>query len=271
MGNGDCIHFLQWSLPRLRMRWQGFRKVRGRICKRVRARAQKLGLRDMSAYRSYLELHLEEFAVFDSYCRISISRFFRDRGMFEFLEREVLPGQILMLSERKKPGFRCWSVGCASGEEPYSLALLWNIRFKPLHPDRGFSIIATDVDEALLHRARAGCYDVSSLRELPVEWRDQVFTKQGPKYCIGPAEREQVAFLRQDIRIEAPETRFHLVLCRNLAFTYFEESLQQEVLHRIGGRMTTQGILVIGVHEHLPPDNAGFEEVSRRYGIYRKR
>jgi hypothetical protein len=93
MNDRQCVEFLQWALPRLGMRWQGFRKVRRPVCKRVRRRAEELELSDLTAYRTYLQQHPEEWAPLEGLTRITISRFNRDRGVFAFVEQEVLRGR----------------------------------------------------------------------------------------------------------------------------------------------------------------------------------
>ena len=125
MNDTHCIAFLQWALPRLGMRWAGFRKVRRQVCNRARRRARELGLSDLTAYRAYLETHPEEWAVLDQLTPITISRFYRDRGVFEHLAREVLPTLAARAINRGSDSLEIWSAGCASGEEPYTLAILW--------------------------------------------------------------------------------------------------------------------------------------------------
>ena len=77
MKDSDCVDFLQWALPRLGLRWPGFRKVRKQVCKRVDRRLRELGVPDAKTYRDFLEKHREEWSVLDSFCRIPISRFYR--------------------------------------------------------------------------------------------------------------------------------------------------------------------------------------------------
>ena len=101
MKDADCVALLQWALPRLRMRWAGFRKVRGQVCKRIRRRMGALGIDSVSAYRQYLERHDSEWDELDALCRISISRFYRDRGVFTFLQDTVLPELAAGVIERK--------------------------------------------------------------------------------------------------------------------------------------------------------------------------
>jgi chemotaxis protein methyltransferase CheR len=87
----DCTAFLQWALPQRDLRWPGFRKVRRQVCKRLKRRIRELGLGDLAAYRSRLEADPAEWRAFDECCHITISRFFRDRGVFEVLRTYVLP------------------------------------------------------------------------------------------------------------------------------------------------------------------------------------
>jgi chemotaxis protein methyltransferase CheR len=147
---------------------------------------------------------------------------------------------------------RIWSAGCASGEEPYTLKVLWNLEVRPRFSDASLDLIATDMDETLLDRARRACYPAASLRELPPELIAGAFTEGNGCRCLRPAHRQGIQFLRQDVRQEAPPGPFDLVLCRNLAFTYFAGSLQEAVLERIAAALAPQGVLVIGGHEHLP-------------------
>jgi chemotaxis protein methyltransferase CheR len=91
MKHDDCVGFLQWALPRLRLRWPGFRRVRRQVCQRLGRRLRELGLGELQAYQLYLGNHPAEWQVLDGLCRITISRFYRDRTIFVALEREVLP------------------------------------------------------------------------------------------------------------------------------------------------------------------------------------
>ncbi len=271
MTDQDCIQFLKWSLPHLRMRWKGFRKVRGKVCKRIDRRLEALGLTDLVGYRSLLEQSRDEWDVLDSLCRVTISRFYRDREVFQALEQGVLVRMCEDAIAQGATGLRCWSVGCASGEEPYTLALLWDMVMGRIFRTMKISILATDADPNMLERAKEGCYNSGSLLGLPPHWRANAFVRDRNRFCVRPEEREKVVFLEQDVRIAVPEGLFHLVLCRNLAFTYFDDELQNEVLARLHGKLHEQGILVIGIHEELPSGATGFRHWPGCRGIYQKK
>jgi chemotaxis protein methyltransferase CheR len=163
-----------------------------------------------------------------------------------------------------------WSVGCASGEEPYTLAIVWHERCAPRFPALSLRIVATDVDRDGLARAERGCYSPSSLKDLPEELRSAAFTESGPELCVKPQYRSGIVLMEQDVRAAAPRERFHLVLCRNVAFTYFDEASQRETLRRIEDRLFPGGALVVGGTESLPAGAAGFEPWSARLRVYRR-
>jgi len=253
MSDVDCVAFLQWALPRLDMRWRGFRKVRGQVCKRLKRRMRQLGLDEFSAYRERLEAEPQEWRVLDGLCHITISRFFRDRGVFETVRRLLLPA-IARNAERDGREARCWSAGCASGEEPYTVKILWDLDIACSFPGVPLSIVATDVDEIMLKRASQGCFEPGSLHELPPHFVTEAFDRIGDRFSVRPQHREGVRFLLQDLRSEMPSGLFDLVLCRNTAFTYFSLSLQKEVFRQILERLRPSGYLAIGKHEFLPED-----------------
>ena len=246
------VHFLQSVLPRLQLRWPGFRMVRGQVRKRINRRMAELGLQDLADYRAYLEAHAAEWQVMDDFCRISISRFYRDQGVFQYLADTILPEVARRTADRDGPA-QVWSAACASGEEPYTLAMIWQAIVRPRFPQVRLRLVATDADEQLLERARRAMYPVSSLREIPENWRREFFAPAGGEWRFHTEAAQPVEFLKQDIRLEMPEGPFAVVLCRNLVFTYFDEDLQREILERIVERMAPGGFLVVGRHERLPP------------------
>jgi chemotaxis protein methyltransferase CheR len=263
----ECVELLQWAAPRLRLRWDGFRRVRGQVCKRLGRRLKALGLADAAAYRARLEADPAEWAVLDALCRVTISRFYRDRHVFDALRETLLPA---LLEAARGGAFRVWSAGCASGEEPYTVGVLFRLGLQPRFPQVRLELIATDADEALLERARRGCYPRGALRELPPEWAARAFPDSGPEPCLAPAFREGLTFLRQDLRAGMPDGPFHLVLCRNVAFTYFAPPLQREVLSRLVERLVPGGLLVIGGHESLPEWESVLERASGALPVFRR-
>ena len=179
MKDHECVQFLQWALPQLQMRWPGFRKVRRQVGRRIDCRLQELGLADVGVYREYLQAHRNEWAQLDALCRIPISRFYRDRRVFDLLRQDVLPRLAVAAMERGNDTLRGWSAGCASGEEVYTLNIIWQLAVQPMLPRLSFDLVATDAAEHMIQRARRGGYPPSSLKDFPAEWLVEAFDRAG--------------------------------------------------------------------------------------------
>lgn len=302
--DSECVPFLQWCLPILGYRWDGFKKVRRQVCRRISRRFQELGLSDFASYQKYLEDRIpdagvlrtfqkgqiagmaksfgkpdtiaagipehpeNEWAVLDEMCHVTISRFYRNKGVFETIQDEILPEIINRAISKGRDEVRIWSAGCCSGEEPYTLnilILLWLRHFsgsKEHFPH--VNIIATEKHGYLLERAKEAVYSYSSIKDLPEETRVEAFAEENGRFRLMEEYRENVDFRLQDIRKEIPEGTFDLILCRNLVFTYFAEDFQREFLDTIRRILCPGGRLIIGAHEKLP-GNIAVEGIKSIY------
>jgi len=263
----DCAIFLQWALPQMKMRWTGFRKVHKQVCKRIGRRMKTLNLHNFGEYQSWLTTHPLEWEVLDGMCRITISRFYRDWAVFDFLKDEILPRLAQEATLEKRP-LRCWSAGCASGEEPYTLSLIWHFVFKEKFPEMDFQIIGTDVDAQLLERAKIGCYTLGSLKGLPKPWLAKAFSVKDNGYCIHSCFGKNIEWIQQDIRASFPTGMFDLLLCRNLVATYFEPALQVAIYNQMKSVLRPGGVLVLGCHEKLPEGLEGFSAKVEKLNMY---
>ena len=270
MKDDECVRFLQWALPRLGKRWPGFRKVRRQVCRRIACRLRDLGVDNLVEYRRYLQANPAEWDTLDQLCRVTISWFYRDQRVFDRLASTVLPELALAAIDRGETKLCCWSAGCGSGEEPYTLALIWHQWLRKRFPGLTCEIVATDIDKAVIQRAHDGCYPVSSLKELPAGLAAS-FEKRGQFYFLPQHIRDLVTPMIQDIGYESPAGRFHLILCRNLVFTYFDRVRQQDVLTRLYDTLNGGGALVLGNHEELPGDPTLFDRWFPQLPIYKKR
>jgi len=266
----DCINFLQEVLPILGYRWKGFRKVRKQVCKRIHRRIGELELTGIHSYRQYLEHYKKEEKVLDSLFNITISRFYRDRVIFERLENEILPSLAEKAIRNRQKQIRCWSAGCCSGEEPYTLSILWKLQVLPrAEKDISLQITATDRDPSLIERAGKGMYPQGSLKDMLPEWKVRAFEKRENNFHLKEPFRHDVQFMKQDIRYDVPDGEFELILCRNLVFTYFQEDLQRETFDRMMTKLKPGGYFITGIHESIPEG----QNVLIPFGkcIYKKR
>lgn len=247
-GSKACVSLLQWALPKLDMRWEGYKKVRGQVCTRINKRLQELDLEDYEEYKQYLEEHHDEWKTLDGMTHITISRFFRDKKQWDVLEHDLLPDLVEQAANRP---LSVWCAGCAGGEEPYSFAILWKESVDA--PKVKLDLIATDADENMLKRAGEAVYAGSSLKEMPAEWKEKAFVQDNKAFHLKKEYREMVDFKKQDIRTEMPEGPFDIIFCKNLVAMYFEEQLAVKLFDKIAGRMRSGAFLFLGNHEEIPP------------------
>jgi chemotaxis protein methyltransferase CheR len=254
MNEADGVRFLHWALPRLGMRWEGFRKPRRQVLRRIAARMADLRVSGFEAYRRRLEDDPAEWRVLESLCRVTISRFYRDRGVWNSLRATVLPELIERARAARRAALRAWSAGCASGEEPTTLRLVWDLGLGEARTaGTTLEIVATDIDPVVLGRARRGVFDAGSLRELPEEWVRAAFARRADgAYALRADVAGTIDYRLGDARTPPEGPSFDVVLCRNLVFTYYGEREQRAFLERLADASRPGAALVVGAHEQLP-------------------
>lgn len=235
-----------------------------RIARRM-AVTHNASLRD---YAVYLETHREEVTELVKAFLIKVTGFFRDPEAFEFLRDELLP---ILIEQGREKGrvLRLWSAGCATGEEPYSLAILLAELLGPELPEWSVKIFATDLDESAINFARRGLYPPNVLEDLPEDLRARYFDASDHGSLVSKTLRQLVIFGHQDLSRGVPFPRIDLVVCRNLLI-YLKPELQQNVLDLFAYSLhQTHGYLFLGKAETARPTKVSFEPVNKRWKIYR--
>lgn len=253
MHDRDCADLLAGVLPRLGLRVEGYRRVRSIVRKRLGRRLRELGLSDGEAYRRHLDEHPEEWAELARLSLIPVSRFYRDAEVFDRLAQIILPELARHALDRGASHVRALSVGCASGEEPYSLAIAWTLGpVQELAPPP-LDVVAVDASAEMIARARDARYPRGSFKELPTAWSDAAIELDDAGRCVvRPELRLRVTFVQRDVRTEQEDGVFDLVLCRNSVCTYLAEPTRTVVVERLCQALRPGGVLVIGHKETLP-------------------
>lgn len=249
--------------------WEGYRKVRKGIKKRIRRHMHLLGCHDISAYLLEMDRSSNLRHECELLMTVSISRFFRDRKLWEVLEAEILPGLI----EKRAKKIPVWSAGCASGEEVYTLKILWD-GLKASHSRLPkLEITATDMNPAYLERAMAGVYTSSSLREVPESFRSVYFTAQaGTKlYTIRNSMKTGVLWQLGHLLSDQPDSQFDLIFLRNNLLTYYLDEFKKPVLGKVISHLLKGGFLIIGSHEELPPNGLGLFPIGSLSYVLKKK
>jgi chemotaxis methyl-accepting protein methylase len=243
----DFEAFIKEAALLFDLQWRRFK--RGGIRRKVEHRMAGLGLSAFEDYLLRIKTDPRERSSLSRILTVTITRFFRDWKVFDILEDSILPS---MIDDKVAGDFKIWSIGCASGEEPYSLFMLWKEGFEKKLPQIRLAILATDIDETLFARARKGRYKKSSLKEVPEEIVRRFFRIDDGFYVLDRSVREGVEFKKHDIVHEEPFPGIDMILCRNLVFTYFSKECQMKMLKKITLSLKENGYLIIGKDEFLP-------------------
>jgi chemotaxis protein methyltransferase CheR len=179
--------------------------------------------------------------------------FFRNQAHFDFLSNKRL-FELASLSKEDRR-LTIWSAGCATGEEPYSLAI-WIHEHAPELWSENLEIVATDINPVFLERARKGCYEETSLRMMNPDWRDKYFVAQGLRYQIDRSIKRVITFKEHNMRSGGLPAglvpgKVSLVLCRNV-FIYFSQENAQKTLELFRTALNPEGILMLGHAESFP-------------------
>ena len=235
--------------------------------RRIQRRMQVVQVAEVEAYIERLERDAREVQNLFQDLLIGVTQFFRDPQEFEFLEREVIP----RLFEHKGPRdrVRVWAMGCATGEEAYSLAVLLREHVARLESPPQVQIFATDVDARALALARAGRYPESISRQISPERLTRWFVKEGATYCVGRELREMCVFSPHNLLRDAPFSRIDLLSCRNLLI-YLDAELQNRVIPIFHFAIRQGGYLFLGPAENVARRQKLFAPLDRKNRVFRR-
>jgi two-component system, chemotaxis family, CheB/CheR fusion protein len=242
------------------------RYKRSTILRRIQRRMQLHQIERAEAYLGFVRDHPEEARALSDDFLITVTSFFRDPEVFERLEREVIPS----LFEGRDPDdtVRIWVVGCASGEEAYSLAILLLEAAARCSDPPALQVFASDLHERSLALAREGLYPKTIDADVSPERLERFFINQGGGYRVREEVRELVVFAPHNLLADPPFSKLDLISCRNLLI-YLEREIQAEVLELFHYALHPDGLLLLGGSETARTDL--FRVVDKPACIHRKR
>jgi two-component system CheB/CheR fusion protein len=235
--------------------------------RRIALRMEAVGVEDFSAYQAHLEVHPGEFEDLLNTVLINVTSFFRDDEAWSVLRDRVIP-QVLANAKDERH-IRVWSVGCASGEEPYSLAMLFAEAMGVADFCRRVKIYATDLDEEALKAARLATYQARDVEGVPPDYLERYFERTNNHYVFQRDLRKCVIFGRHNVVNDAPISRIDLLVCRNLLI-YLESETQDVVLPRLHYALARDGFLFLGKAETQLARSALFNPVEMKHRIFTK-
>ncbi|MCT7948816.1 PAS domain-containing protein [Ancylothrix sp. C2] len=240
---------------------------RSTLTRRVNKRMQSVEAVSYEEYVDYLEVHPDEFGQLFNTILINVTAFFRDGSAWEYIAKEIIPS-IVARKALNEP-IRIWSAGCASGEEAYTLAMVFAEAVGLEEFRERVKIYATDMDEEALNQARASSYEAKDLADMPEALRDKYFDLVDTRYIFHKDLRRSVIFGRHDLVQDAPISRIDLLVCRN-TLMYFNAETQTKILARFHFALNQKGILFLGKAETLLTHTNYFTPVDLKSRIFSK-
>ncbi|MBN1615437.1 MAG: hypothetical protein JW950_13305 [Deltaproteobacteria bacterium] len=232
-------------LDALDLSWQGYRKVRKGIKKRLSRHMEQTGCRSVEDYVKRIGNRTETRLLMT----VSTSRFFRDRTLWKALEEKIIP-EIL---SRSPDRVRVWSAGCALGQEVYSFRMLWEFMKMTQDILPALFLLATDIHPEYLRRAIEGEYRTADMRAVPDDIRDQCLALGGDRYVVSERLRSDISWEIYDLT-DSPDypDSFQIIFLRNSLLTYYKQNIQEAALPRIVDNLAGGGYLIVGLRERLP-------------------
>ncbi len=238
--------------------------------RRVAIRMRSTRCRDAAEYCNLLRQSPQELDLLQKALTIHVSQFFRNPSMFDKLRDDVLPGLFRSCENNGATQLRLWCLGCAGGEEPFSLAIILREHFSKEMRRVLTTIHGTDIDAETIQTAQRAEYITERLKEVPAGLKDRYFRQDGTRFRLIPELREMVTFRQGDITRTGEYVSSNLVVCRN-TLIYFTRPDQEKILHGVADILPPGGILVLGKSETLTGDvRRRFEAVCPVERIYHR-
>jgi two-component system CheB/CheR fusion protein len=233
---------------------------------------RRMGLHQITVADDYVRLLVatpHELDLLAHEMLIGVTSYFRDPAVWDHLAASVLPSMLL----DAKPGaaLRAWVPACSTGEEAYTLAMLFLEAVEHTDGDAPITlqIFATDLDPRAIEQARTGLYPASIVRDVSMSRLNRFFLEEHGSYRVRQAVRELVVFATQDIILDPPFIRLDLISCRNLLI-YLDAALQQRLLEVFHYSLRPHGVLLLGIAETVGGATDLFATVDSRFRIFRR-
>ncbi|MGO9952300.1 MAG: CheR family methyltransferase [Dissulfurispiraceae bacterium] len=240
------------------------------VLRRIERRMNVHHMGKTEQYVRFLQDNPQEVELLFKELLIGVTSFFRDPEAFEFLKKTIVPD--ILKNREKERAVRVWVPGCSTGEEAYSIAIIFSECLSKLRLKGDFKIqiFATDIDKAAIDKARQGVYPANIAADLSPERLEHFFSKEDNKYQINKDIREMVVFAPHNVTMDPPFTRLDLISCRNLLI-YLTADLQKKLMALFHYSLMPDGILFLGTSETIGRFVDQFSTVDTKWKIYQQR
>jgi chemotaxis methyl-accepting protein methylase len=223
----------------------------------------------IGAYVRYLRENSQELDLLFKELLIGVTSFFRDRAVWDELRKKTLPA--LLTSRAEGQALRAWVPGCSTGEEAYSLAMIFREAIEKLKPRKQLTlqVFATDLDKDAIDKARQGVYPENIAADVSPEHLARFFVKEERGYRVSPEIREMVVFAPQSLIMDPPFTKLDILSCRNLLI-YLAPEMQKKLIPLFHYCLTSGGILLLGSAESVGTFTDLFSPLNGKWRIFRR-
>ncbi|WP_242929212.1 chemotaxis protein CheB [Pontibacter vulgaris] len=235
--------------------------------RRIQKRMDQLRVVGLKEYLNYLHENPAEIKQLCQEFFINVTKFFRDTEAFALLEHEVIPK---LIQEKPEDEYvKVWSAACSSGEEVYSLAMLFQEAYEKLGREPKVKLFATDIDQRAIGQASKGSYPLAISKDISPERLQRYFHQKGNRFIINEEIRKLVVFAQHDLQKDPPFSHIDLITCRNMLI-YLNPGLQNKVLSLFPYALNLGGYLLLGPSEHIGEMKPFFSEENRKWKLFRK-
>lgn len=234
----------------------------------IRRLERRISINQISSYEDYvtfLEQSPKEVNILYKELLIGVTKFFRDSDSFDILKEQVIPA--IVKNKDKDEPIRMWSVGCSTGEEAYSLAMLLSEQIEKSGHNHDIKIFATDLDKESIEYGSMGFYPESIVTDVSLERLKKFFVKKDKGYQINENIRKMVIFATHNIIKDPPFSKIDLISCRNMLI-YLKPLMQKRVLSLFHFSLHQNGYLFLGSSESLGDLSRNFDTINTKWKIY---
>ncbi len=238
------------------------------MIRRIERRMVIKHINNIHDYIIYLRENLNEIEVLFKELLIEVTYFFRDKEAYDILRTKVIPELSKDCTQNKT--IKIWIPGCSTGEEPYSLAILFQEYLDKNNKSCKIQIFGTDIDEVAIEKARNGIYLDNIAVDVSSDRLNKFFIVEGNNFKIKPIIREKLVFAVQDVITDPPFSNVDLIVCRNLLI-YLKPDIQKKILTLFHYSLNSDGYLFLGSSESISSLSQLFIEIDRRWKIYQRK
>ncbi|NJB83323.1 CheR family methyltransferase [Wenyingzhuangia aestuarii] len=235
------------------------------IVRRIEKRMHINNINEIFEYLKFLRKNDDEKTALKQSFLIGVTRFFRDTEAFDIMKSNIIPA--ICNAKKTSETIKIWTAGCSTGEEVYSIAILFDEYITKHKLELSFKIFATDIDNKSISIASAGEYSINTVHEIDKVYFDKYFVKTGDRIAIVKNIRDRIVFSNHNILSDPPFIKTDLITCRNLLI-YIDNKAQEKIMNDFQFALNKNGYLFLGSSESLGKISDCYKVIDVKWKIF---